>query len=107
MAKRVYAHTVLPHLEVQVRASRASCAAHRADLCALAAAYGVGLAKNHAFLDGNKRTAFQVMYVFLGLNGLRIDAAEPEVVLLMFDVASGETGEEALAEWLRHRAGPR
>jgi death-on-curing protein len=78
-----------------------------ADLCALAAAHGVGLAKNHAFLDGNKRTAFQVMYVFLGLNGLRIDAAEPEVVLLMFDVAGSKTGEQELAEWLRHHTGPR
>ncbi len=64
------------------------------------------MAKNHAFLDDNKRTAFQVMYVFLGLNGLRIDAAEPEVVLLVFDVAGSKTGEQELAEWLRHHTGP-
>lgn len=50
-----------------------------ADLCDLAAAYGVGIARNHPFVDGNQRVAFQAMYVFLGLNRLRIDAAEEEV----------------------------
>lgn len=73
-----------------------------ADLCALAAAYGIGLAQNHPFVDGNKRTAFQVMYVFLGLNGLRIIASEPEVVTVMLAVAGGELNEEGLTEWLRN-----
>lgn len=73
----------------------------KADLCLLAAAYGVGLAKNHAFVDGNKRIAFQAMYVFLGLNGLRIVADEPEVVSLMVGTASGAVDEDHLAEWLR------
>lgn len=72
-----------------------------ADLCTLAAAYGLGLAENHAFVDGNKRVAFQGMYVFLGLNGLRIVAAEPEVVALMLGIAKGKVGEENLADWLR------
>ena len=78
-----------------------------ADLGALAAAYCVGIAKNHAFIDGNKRTAFQVMYVFLGLNGYRITASEPAVVSLMVDVASGEMDEETLAQWCRANAAAR
>lgn len=73
----------------------------KAELCDCAAAYGIGLAKNHAFIDGNKRIAFQVMYVFLGLNNLRIVATEPEVVTLMLSVADGTTNEEHLTQWLR------
>lgn len=71
------------------------------DLCRLAAAYGFGIAKNHPFNDGNKRVTFQMMYTFLGLNGLSIDAQEEEVVSLMRAVAGGETGEMELASWLR------
>ncbi len=72
-----------------------------ADVPACAAAYAVGIAKNHAFVDGNKRTAFQVLYVFLGLNGLRLVADERDVVALMLDVATSVTDEEALAAWIR------
>lgn len=72
-----------------------------ADMADLAAAYGVGIAKNHAFVDGNKRTAFQAMYVFLGLNGHRITAPQTDVVTLMVDVATGRTDEVSLAAWLR------
>jgi death-on-curing protein len=75
--------------------------APESDLATLAAAYGVGIAKNHVFIDGNKRTAFQVMYVFLGLNGFRINATEAAVVALMVDVAQGDVDEEALAAWCR------
>jgi death-on-curing protein len=71
------------------------------DLESLAAAYGFGIASNHPFVDGNKRVAFQAMYVFLGLNGLRVVSDEREVVELMFAVASGDTAEERLAAWLR------
>lgn len=72
-----------------------------AELVELAAAYGFGLVRNHPFVDGNKRVAFQTMYVFLGLNGWRITAEEPEVVRLMLDAASGTIDERALADWLR------
>lgn len=72
-----------------------------ADLPKLAAAYGTGIAKNHPFVDGNKRTAFQVMYVFVGLNGSRIVATEPEVVASMEGLAACDVDEGALAEWLR------
>ena len=72
-----------------------------ADLATITAAYGYGLTANHSFIDGNKRVAFQIMYVYLGLNGYRIEAAEPEVVALMLGVADGSVEEQALAEWLR------
>ena len=71
------------------------------DLAALAAANGFGVARNHPFIDGNKRVAFQLMYVFVGLNGLTISADEPAVVALMLDLASGTVSETDLAEWLR------
>ena len=78
-----------------------------ADLPALAAAYGFGLSSNHPFVDGNKRVAFQAMYLFLGLNGFRIDASEEEVVTTILSLASGDLDEPALADWLRHNISPR
>ena len=78
-----------------------------ADLPALAAAYGFGLANNHPFVDGNKRVAFQAMYLFLGLNGFRIDAPEEEVVAIMMSLASGDLDEPGLATWLRDHLSPR
>jgi death-on-curing protein len=55
----------------------------------LAAAYGVGLAKNHAFVDGNKRVAFLAVGLFLGLNGYRLNATQVEATRTMLAVASG------------------
>jgi death on curing protein len=78
-----------------------------ADLPALAAAYGFGLSSNHPFVDGNKRVAFQAMYLFLGLNGFRVDASEEEVVTTILSLASGDLDEPALAGWLRHHISPR
>lgn len=66
----------------------------------LAASYGYGLAKNHSFVDGNKRTAFQVMFVFLNINDLYLDAPESEVVMIMQQLAKGEISQEQLAQWL-------
>ena len=63
-------------------------------------AVAVAIARNHPFADGNKRAAFQVMYVFLGLIGLRIAAEEAAVVDVMLRLAAGEGAENALAEWL-------
>ena len=73
----------------------------RADLFTCAAAYGFGIAKNHAFADGNKRTALVSMATFLERNGLRFVASEPEAVPTMLAVADGSMKEPALAEWLR------
>jgi death-on-curing protein len=66
----------------------------------LAAAYGVGLCRNHPYRDGNKRVAFVVMVVFLELNGLVFDAAESEVVTSMVALAEQRLSEKDLAAWL-------
>ena len=58
-------------------------------------------------MDGNKRVAFQTLYLFLGLNGFRIDVSEEEVITIILSLASGELDEPALADWLRHNISPR
>lgn len=73
------------------------------DLATLAAAYAFGLAKAHAFNDGNKRTAFLTAVIFLGLNGKDLDATEPEVVQAMIALAEGSLKEAPLATWIRER----
>lgn len=71
------------------------------DAAAPAAAYAFGVARNHPFLDGIKRTAFVVMELFLNLNGWRLDAEDGECISTMLALASGELGEKALAAWVR------
>lgn len=71
---------------------------------ALAASYGVGVAKAHAFVDGNKRIAFAVMVTFLHVNGRRLDVTEAEATKVMLDIAAGARNEGKLAEWLSHNA---
>jgi len=77
------------------------------DLADLAAAYGVGLAKNHPFVDGNKRAAFLAVGVFLALNGQRLVATQAEATLTMLGVASGELEEAPFAAWIRAHTAPR
>lgn len=72
----------------------------------LAAALAYGLAKNHPFVDGNKRTAFLCAYAFLGLNGVELDADEAEAAAIMIDLAAGEVSEEDFARWLGAMSGP-
>jgi death on curing protein len=72
-----------------------------ADLSSLAAAYGFGMARNHTFVDGNERVAFQAMNLFLGLNGLLVEASEQEVVTIILSLAAGDLDEPGLATWLR------
>ncbi len=72
------------------------------DVAALAASYAVGLAKNHPFVDGNKRTAFVALELFLALNGFELNASDVDCVLTMLAVASGEMDEPMLADWIRH-----
>jgi death on curing protein len=76
------------------------------DVCELAAAYGVGLAKNHAFVDGNKRVAFLAAGLFLRLNGYRLRATQAEATLTMLSVAAGDLDEAAFATWLREHIQP-
>ncbi|WP_462387179.1 type II toxin-antitoxin system death-on-curing family toxin [Acidovorax sp. Q11] len=74
------------------------------DAATLAASYGVGLAKNHPFVDGNKRAAFLAVGLFLYLNGLRLGATQTDATLTMLAVAAGDITEEAFAVWLREHA---
>lgn len=71
------------------------------DLADLAAAYAHGIARNHPFLDGNKRTAFMAAYTFLDVNGIELNAPEPEAVAAMRALSTGELGEDGFAEWIR------
>jgi death-on-curing protein len=74
------------------------------DLVALAAAYAFGLMKNHAFVDGNKRTALVVCRTFLRLNGLDIDATPEEKYVTFLKLAAGEVREDELVAWLKTHA---
>ena len=71
------------------------------DAATLAAAYAFGLSRNHPSLDGNKRTAFVVMELFLNLNALNLTAEDADCISTMEALASGKLGEKALAGWLR------
>jgi death-on-curing protein len=76
------------------------------DIARLAAAYGYGLTRNHGYSDGNKRIGFVAMSVFLDVNGLSLEAPEPEVVRIMLAVADGSLGEAALGDWVREHLQP-
>ena len=71
------------------------------DIAALAASYAFGIARNHPFIDGNKRTAFAASATFVELNGREMTAGEPDVVTTMLALASGELQEEQMADWFR------
>ncbi|MBU6268104.1 MAG: type II toxin-antitoxin system death-on-curing family toxin [Sphingomonadales bacterium] len=73
------------------------------DAAALAAAYAFGIARNHPFVDGNKRTAAVVSETFLMLNGLTLAASDAEVVVAFVALAAGELTEDELADWFRTR----
>jgi len=71
------------------------------DVADLASAYGVGIARNHPFIDGNKRTAFVAVELFLLLNGHELVADDAACVMTMLAVADGSMDEGAFAGWLR------
>jgi len=71
------------------------------DAAALAAAYGFGLAKNHAFVDGNKRISLIAIELFLDLNGYELDVDDAQAVLAILSVASSAFSEDDLASWIR------
>ena len=79
-------------------------ASGKPDAAALAAAYGYGLAKNHPFIDGNKRTAFVAVELFLLLNRWQLTATDADCVLTMLGVAEGILGEAEFAAWLREHS---
>lgn len=67
----------------------------------LAATYAYGLARNHPFVDGNKRVAFLSIGVFLAINGYALTASQADAIRAIFAVASGEMDENTLAAWIR------
>ena len=77
------------------------------DAAALAASYAMGLAKNHPFVDGNKRTAFVALELFLALNGRELMAGDVDCVVTMLAVAAGDIDETELAEWIRQNTASR
>lgn len=71
------------------------------DFAELAASYAVGLAKNHAFVDGNKRAAFLSVGLFLGINKYKLLATQVDATLMMEGIAGGEIIEVDFANWIR------
>jgi death on curing protein len=74
------------------------------DFADLAAAYGWGISRNHAFIDGNKRTGFVAIELFLVLNGYELQADDAQCVMVMLAVAAGDLTEPELATWIREHA---
>ena len=70
----------------------------------LAACYGAGIANNHPFVDGNKRTAFVAVELFLALNGWKLTASDADAVIAMLAVADGTLADAAFADWIRRHA---
>jgi death-on-curing protein len=70
------------------------------DLPRLAAAYGFGIARNHPFVDGNKRASLLSIITFLGLNDVEFTGSEAEAVVMIRDLAAGEIDEDVLARWI-------
>ena len=77
------------------------------DFADLAASYAFGLAKNHPFVDGNKRAAFLSAGLFLALNGFRLTASQVDATQAVLALAGSEISEEAFARWLRANTVPR
>jgi death on curing protein len=73
------------------------------DLASLAAAYAYGIARDHPFVDGNKRTALVAARTFLILNGVDLDASQDDKFLTFLNLAEGVISEEELADWIRKR----
>ena len=94
-------------LESALARARNLAAYEEPDVVDLAAAYGVGLAKNHPFVDGNERAAFLAVGLFLALNGHRLQATQADATLTMLAVAAGDIDEPAFAAWIRAHAQPR
>ena len=71
------------------------------DVADLAASYGFGISRNHPFVDGNKRTAFVAVELFLALNGFELNAPDAECVINMLELSAGHLPEADFAAWIR------
>lgn len=89
-------------LESALDRPRNKWAYEQAELPELAAAYASGLARNHPFVDGNKRTSLLSLYTFLGINGVDFVVPEAEAAAMILSLAAGEVDEQGLARWIRH-----
>jgi death-on-curing protein len=69
-------------------------------LAELGAMYAIGIARNHPFIDGNKRTAFVALVAFLDLNGVSFDPPDADAVIAMMEMASGQRSDEAFTQWV-------
>ncbi len=74
------------------------------DTATLGAVYALGIARNHPFIDGNKRTAFAALVLFLSLNGVEFEPPEVEAVMMMLRMAAGEMTDEDFMAWVRSHA---
>ncbi len=74
------------------------------DTATLAAVYALGIARNHPFIDGNKRTAFAALVLFLSLNGLEFEPPEVEAVMMMLRMAADEMADDAFVAWVGSHA---
>jgi death-on-curing protein len=88
-------------LESALDRPRNRWAYEQAELAELAAAYAFGIARNHPFVDGNKRTSLLALYTFLGVNGIDFVVAEADAAAMILALAAGEVSEESLARWIR------
>ena len=88
-------------LESALDRRRNRWAYEQAELAELAAAYAFGIARNHPFVDGNKRTSLLALYTFLGVNGIDFVVAEADAAAIILALAAGEVSEESLARWIR------
>ncbi len=88
-------------LESALDRPRNKWAYENAELPELAAAYGFGIAKNHPFVDGNKRTSLLALYTFLGINGIEFVVPEAEAASMILSLAAGEVSEESLTRWIK------
>ena len=88
-------------LESAVDRLKNKWAYENAELAELAAAYAFAIARNHPFVDGNKRTSLLALYTFLGVNGIDFDVPEAEAAAMILSLAAGEVNEGGLTRWIR------
>ncbi len=88
-------------LESALDRPRNRWAYEQAELPELAAAYAFGIARNHPFVDGNKRTSLLALYTFLGVNDIDFIVPEADAAAMILSLAAGEVSEQSLARWIR------
>lgn len=88
-------------LESALDRARNKWSYENAELPELAAAYAFAIARNHPFVDGNKRTSLLALYTFLGVNGIDFNVSEAEAAAMILSLAAGDVDELGLTRWIR------